>query len=422
MSQLSRRIDAAFSGIAETDDALHAWVVVDEVSAQEQVRLVEARLGAGEHLPLAGVTVGIKDIIDVASVPTMAGFEPFARRVAKRDAAAVARLRQAGAIILGKTVTTQFASADPSPTRNPWNLERTPGGSSAGSAAAVAARQVDIALGTQTGGSVLRPSAFCGIVGFKPGYGWTSTSGVLPLAVSLDTIGIHARSVAEAARVYDVLARPDLPRSGSCEPIGPARIGIWADAVAHAQERMRAGVIDAIEHLANDGAIVVDAVAPVSFDNLSAIHAVIIRAEAAAAHSELFARHMDDYLPSIRATVETGMALPVDVYVRALRLREQVRAEIMEAWSKFDLIAIPASESAAPDLSTTGNPALLAIATLLGFPSLTLPIGFNPEYLPLGIQLIGTHPGDDVRLLRLARWVESHMPRLPRPPHAVGRN
>lgn len=421
MGEIANRFPALLEEIHATDAEIEAWVRIDDDEVLRQAQLVEQRLDSGEALPLAGTTVGVKDIIDVRGIPTVAGFEPFAERVAERDAPVVSLLRQAGAIIVGKTVTTQFAVSDPSKTKNPWKLDRTPGGSSAGSAASVAAYHVDVALGTQTGGSVLRPSAYCGIIGFKPGFGWTSTDGVIPYAATLDTIGIHARKVSDAGRIYDVLAGPALPRVGACEPIGPPRLAIWADALSHASEMMRAGVIDAIEALANEGAVIQHTVAPISFDNLIAVHTIISRAEGAAAHSDLIFAHPDDYAPRVRSMVETGMALPADVYVRAQQVRDQVRREIIELWSPYDAIAIPTSESVAPDLSTTGNHGLQAIATLLGLPSITLPIGFNPDYLPLAIQLIGTHPRADAHLLRVARWVEDEMPRLPRPPHGIQR-
>ncbi|CAN5598841.1 amidase [soil metagenome] len=419
MGEIAERIPTILVNIQSTDDEIQAWVCIDEDLVHAQAMQIDARLASGEDLPLAGVTVGIKDIIDVRGLPTAAGFEPFADRMPERDAPVVAALRRAGAIIVGKTVTTQFASSDPSKTRNPWNLERTLGGSSAGSAASVAAYQVDLALGTQTGGSVLRPSAFCGIIGFKPGYGWTSTEGVVPFAVTLDTVGIHARSIAETARAYDAMARPELPRAGTAEPVGPPRLAVWADGLAHTEERMRAGVIDGIEALANEGAVIQHTVAPASFSNLIAIHTIISRAEGAAAHNALIFKHPDDFAPKVRSMVETGMALPADVYVRAQRVREQIRKEAIDLWSPFDAIAIPASETVAPDLSTTGNHSLQAIATLLGLPSITLPIGVNPDYLPIGLQLIGTRPHGDVHLLRVARWVEQHMSRLPHPPHGV---
>ncbi len=420
MEKLAERLPATLKEIHATDKEIEAWVALDDDFVLQQAALIDERLESGEALPLAGVTVGVKDIIDVNGIPTGAGFAPFAERMPARDAHAVSLLRRAGALILGKTVTTQFAVSDPSKTKNPWDLERTPGGSSAGSAAAVSAHHADIALGTQTGGSVLRPSAYCGIIGFKPGFGWTSTDGIIPYATSLDTLGIHARTVAEAARIYDVLARPELPRVGDCTPIGPPRLAVWADGLAHSTEMMRAAVIDAIEALANESAVIQHTVAPLSFDNLIAAHTIISRAEGASTHSDMIFAHPDDYAPGARSMVETGMALPADVYVRAQQIRDHVRREALTLWSSFDAIAIPSSESVAPDLSTTGNHGLQAIATLLGLPSITLPIGFNPEYLPLGIQLIGTHPQADAHLLRVARWVEDELGVvLPRPPHGI---
>ena len=257
-----------------------------------------------------------------------------------------------------------------------------------------------------------------GIIGFKPSHGWLPTDGVIPYAPSLDTIGLHARSVNDIVAAYNALADPHMSHVHG-GPIGPPRLAIWADALAHANERMRAGVIDAIEAIANEGATIADTVAPFSFDNLLAIHTIISRAEGAASHSELIATHAAHYAPRVRSMVETGMALPADVYIRANYLRDQARREIAGIWSPFDAIIIPTSESAAPDLSTTGSHNLQAAATLLGLPSITLPIGFNADYLPIGFQLIGTAPGSDAHLLRTAAWVAQHMPQMPRPNHGV---
>lgn len=419
MTGATANVEASLRAIEDTDDSIHAWVVVDADGARRQADLVQQRRDAGAELPLAGRTVGVKDIIDVAGSPTGAGFAPFSGRIATSDAPAVTALRDAGAIIIGKTVTTQFAAGDPPVTLNPWNLLRTPGGSSSGSAAAVAARQVDLALGTQTAGSVLRPAALCGIVGFKPSFGWISMDGVLPYAYSLDTLGIHARSVPDLALVYDVLARPALPRAGGCVPTPAPRIGVWADALAQADEPMREATIDAIRALGAAGAAIFDATCPVSFKNLMAIHGVIMRAEAAAAHQALFQTHPDDYAPRLRSVIETAWAMPADAYPRALLVREHIREEISHWWSSFDLIAIPTSQGPATETVITGNPELQAVATLLGYPSITIPMGLDHDGLPLGIQLIGTHRGADVALLRAARWVEALMPRMPAPPHAA---
>ncbi|MDQ3549790.1 MAG: amidase, partial [Chloroflexota bacterium] len=187
MNDATNATDTALAEIQRTESRVQAWVHIDDGHALFQAADIDRRVDTGEALPLAGLTVGIKDIIDVEEMPTRAGFAPFVGRIATRDSSVSARLRAAGATIVGKTTTTQFAVADPTVTRNPWNLDRTPAGSSSGSAAAVASSHVDLAIGSQTAGSTLRPAAFCGVVGFKPSFGWTSRAGMVPLADTLDT-------------------------------------------------------------------------------------------------------------------------------------------------------------------------------------------------------------------------------------------
>jgi aspartyl-tRNA(Asn)/glutamyl-tRNA(Gln) amidotransferase subunit A len=407
----------SIEAIRATDEQIRAWVVVDEEGALRQADWVNAALKSGAAQPLAGVTVGVKDIFDAVGMPTIAGFLPFSRRPKViRDAAVVAKLRAAGSIILGKTVTTQFAAGDPPMTRNPWDLTRTPGGSSSGSAAAVAARHVAAALGTQTGGSVLRPAAYCGVLGFKPTFGWASTKGLIPLAPALDHVGLFARSVTDLARLYDVLAHASLPRAGACTPLGAPRIGVWADPLARASAEMRDAVIDAVERLARAGATVLDATCPVSFQNLLAVHHTIMWSDMAAVHRRLIARYPDDYSPKLRMSVEVGAAVPADAYVTAGAARNQVVERLRQLWSDFDVVIIPTAEAGAPTPETTGNTELQAVITLLGLPAISVPIGFDPDGLPLAMQLIGPRRGVDVELLRVARWVETLMPTLPAPP------
>ena len=230
-------IEATVIRIADTDDGLRAWVTVDVDGARDQARALDAALASGRAIgPLHGVPIGIKDIIDVAGLPTTCGAAAFAHRHPTHDATLVARLRAAGAVIIGKTVATEFAYKDPAPTRNPWSAAHTPGGSSSGSAAAVAARQVPVAIGTQTVGSILRPSAFCGVVGLKGTHGTVPLDGVMPLAPSLDHGGPITRSVADAALVQAVIAgvpvvpepvrTPRLAVSPSCSPSPSPRPGI----------------------------------------------------------------------------------------------------------------------------------------------------------------------------------------------------
>src|SRR3989441_505848 len=209
-------VEACLERIGALDATVQAWVHVDAKGALAAARLAEHAAVRG---PLHGIPVAVKDIFDVAGLPTTAGAPPFAHRRPDEDAASVALLRAAGAIVLGKTHTTQFAYRDPAPTRNPWSLAHTPGGSSSGSAAAVAARMVPLALGSQTVGSVLRPAAYCGVVGFKPTHGLVPTAGVIPLAWSLDHVGVFTREVADAAAAFAVLAR----RSVAAQPCGPPR-------------------------------------------------------------------------------------------------------------------------------------------------------------------------------------------------------
>jgi aspartyl-tRNA(Asn)/glutamyl-tRNA(Gln) amidotransferase subunit A len=330
----------------------------------------------------------------------------------------VALLRAAGALVVGKTVTTQFAAGDPPPTRNPWNLERTPGGSSSGSAVAVAARHVAAALGTQTGGSVLRPAAFCGVLGFKPSYNWASRAGLIPLAPTLDHVGVFARTVSDLIRLYDVLAVRELPRCGGCPPLSAPRIGIWADPLARAAEPMRAAVIDAVQDLTKAGATVLDATCPVSFQNLLAVHHLIMWSDMATVHRKLIHRYPDEYSPKLRTSVEVGAAVPVSAYVAATAVREQVLEHLQRSWATYDLIIIPTTEAAAPGPETTGNTELQAVITLLGLPAISMPIGFDHEGLPLAMQLVGPRRGADVELLRAARWIETIMPTMPAPPHA----
>jgi aspartyl-tRNA(Asn)/glutamyl-tRNA(Gln) amidotransferase subunit A len=408
----------ALAEIQRTEPLVRAWVHIDADAALSQAADID-RQHAESPLPLAGLTVGVKDIIDVAGMPTVAGFEPFAGRVASRDSAIAAGLRAAGAVIIGKTTTTQFAVADPTVTRNPWNLERSPAGSSSGSAAAVAAGHVDLAIGSQTAGSTLRPAAFCGVVGFKPSYGWISRAGMIPLADTLDTAGLLARTVADAARLFDALAGSDIEQAGASEPEAPARIGFWSDAADLATPEVRNLIEAALTRAIAAGAIVEDAPAPAPYRDLLAIHHITMLVDTAAAHSKLFQRYPDDYGPRVRSYVETGAAIPAHTYVRAQMLRRQYLAKALSDWAAFDVIALPTAETPAVELETTGSPALQAVVTMFGLPSISLPAGLSPDGLPVGLQLVATTALGNVRLLRIARWLEDLLDPLPSAPSGI---
>lgn len=419
MTEATNATHQALGEIQRTEARVQAWVHVDDGHALFQAADIDMRVSDGEALPLAGLTVGIKDIIDVEEMPTRAGFAPFAGRIVTRDSSVTARLRAAGATIVGKTTTTQFAVADPTVTRNPWNLDRTPAGSSSGSAAAVAAGHVDLAIGSQTAGSTLRPAAFCGVVGFKPSFGWTSRAGIVPLADTLDTVGLISRSVANAGLLFDALADAGLECAGACDPEMPARIGFWDDAAQLATPEVRHLIEAALTRAIEAGATVEDAPAHAPYRDLLAIHHITMLTDAAAAHETLFRQHPDAYSPRVRSFVETGMAIPGHVYVRAQILRREYREKALADWSSFDVIALPTAETPAPGLETTGSPALQAVVTLFGLPSISLPVGLSPDGLPVGLQLVSPTMSGNAQLLRIARWMEGLLDPLPAVPTGI---
>jgi aspartyl-tRNA(Asn)/glutamyl-tRNA(Gln) amidotransferase subunit A len=408
----------ALAEFQRTEPLVRAWVHVDADAALAQATEIDRQHG-DTQLPLAGLTVGVKDIIDVAGMPTVAGFEPFAGRVASRDSAVAAGLRAAGAVILGKTTTTQFAVADPTVTRNPWNLERSPAGSSSGSAAAVAAGHVDLAIGSQTAGSTLRPAAFCGVVGFKPSFGWISRAGVIPLADTLDTVGLLTRTITNVARVFDALADADIERAGASAPEAPARIGFWSDAADLATSEVRNLIEAALTRAIAAGATVEEAPTPAPYRDLLAIHHITMLVDAAASHANLFQLFPDDYGPRVRSYVETGAAIPAHTYVRAQMLRRQYLEKALADWAGFDVIALPTAETPAVELETTGSPALQAVVTMFGLPSISLPAGLSPDGLPVGLQLVATTALGNARLLRIARWIEDLLDPLPSIPTGI---
>src|SRR3989454_12508312 len=297
-------VDACLARIRALDAALSAWAFVDAEGAQATARACMAEARAGRFRgTLHGVPVGVKDIFDVAGMPTTGGARPFAHTRPAVDAVSVARLRAAGAIILGKTVTTEFAYRDPAPTRNPWNRAHTPGGSSAGSAAAIAARMVPLALGSQTVGSVLRPAAYCGVVGFKGAHGLVPVGGVIPLAWSLDHVGVLARSVADAALAMGVLAGRGLEPS----PVSTPRLAMSPALLRRATPEVAAHLEAVADALARAGATVSKVELPASFGEIHDAGLAVLEVEAAAYHAPWFGKHGGDYGPEMRSLVEAGL-------------------------------------------------------------------------------------------------------------------
>jgi Asp-tRNA(Asn)/Glu-tRNA(Gln) amidotransferase A subunit family amidase len=328
---------------------------------------------------------------------------------ATRDAALVAALRSAGAIIVGKTVTTQFACFDPPPTRNPWCPTHTPGGSSSGSAASVAAGMVPAAIGSQTGGSITRPAAFCGVAGCKPTFGTVSLDRVVPVAVSLDHPGPIARTVRDLGLVLAALkgegeGNIDVSRFGR----RPPRLGRLRGFTEQAVEPVMRQALDcALDQLMAAGALVFDVQVPAGFDSLLRSHRLIMAAEAAAWHRERFAQHRDDYLPCVSSLIEDGLAASATDYLDAKEQQRVLTSRMQKLFSgELDALVTPAAIGPAPDNSSTGDPSMNAPWSFTGMPTVSFPIGLSPDGLPLAIQLAGLRDTDR-QLLDTAAWCES---------------
>jgi Asp-tRNA(Asn)/Glu-tRNA(Gln) amidotransferase A subunit family amidase len=335
-------------------------------------------------------------------MPTTAGAKPWAHTAPSSDAPVVARLRAAGAIIVGKTHTTEFAYRDPAPTRNPWHPEHTPGGSSAGSGAAVAARMVPVALGTQTVGSILRPAAYCGVVGFKASHGLTPAADVIPLAWSLDHVGVLTRSVDDAALALGVLAGREL----APPPSGAPTLAIAPELLERAEPDTAAHVRAAAEMFARAGAHVVEVTLPSSFARLHDAGLVVLQVEAAAYHAADFARHAEHYGAGIRAAVEAGLARPAVDYVHANRARLAFKDEVMPLLEHHDALLSPTAPGPAPaGLGSTGDAWFCAPWSSAGVPAITLPSGVAPGGLPYAVQLVAA-AGREAPLLGVAAWCE----------------
>jgi aspartyl-tRNA(Asn)/glutamyl-tRNA(Gln) amidotransferase subunit A len=395
-------VEACLARIEALEPRIAAWVHVDGAGARaEAARRDEEARGGRIRGALHGIPVGIKDIFDVEGMPTTAGARPWAHTHPRADATSVHWLREKGAIILGKTHTTEFAYRDPAPTRNPWNLEHTPGGSSSGSAAAVAARMVPLALGSQTVGSVLRPAAYCGVVGYKGIHGAIPTDGVAPLAWSLDHVGVFARSVADLR-----VALACLGGAGDVGVRDAARLAVAPDLLARAEPEVAAQVQAAVRAFAAAGASVEEVKLPPSFAEIHAAGQTILEAEAAAFHEASYRVHGDEYGAGLRTLVETGLTRAATAYVRAHRARQRFREEAGRLLASHDALVCPTAPAPAPPgLAWTGDASHCAPWSTAGFPALTLPSGLAASGLPLAIQLVSAPPGHDV-LLHVAGWCE----------------
>jgi Asp-tRNA(Asn)/Glu-tRNA(Gln) amidotransferase A subunit family amidase len=404
--------------IRAAEPGLQAWTFLDEEHALSQARAADARQRSGQALgPLHGVPIGIKDIIDTADMPTENGTVLHRGRIPARDAFVVSSLRAAGAVILGKTVTTECAYFAPGKTRNPHNPEHTPGGSSSGSAAAVASGMVPLAIGSQTNGSVIRPAAFCGVFGFKPTHGLIPRSGVLGLSRTLDHVGLFARSLEDIALLAEPLTGHDAddpdtrPRAGipfraMCAeepPLAPVFAFVktphW-DRMAAGERKRFAALVESL----GDSAVetVLGAFAEHAWD----WHKLIMEAEMAANFEREWTQGRDRLSDQLRALIERGREVRMVDYQRAVEAIPRLRSGLDQLFTEgAEAIITPSAPGSAPKgLVSTGDPAFCSLWTLSGMPAISLPLMQDEGGMPIGVQLVG-RAGCDARLLRTARWL-----------------
>ena len=415
-------VQALLDRMDSLEPGLDAWVRVDRETVLADAKQRQAELESGAATgPLHGVPIGIKDIYNIAGIPTTCGSKVYAEFVPDETAVTIDLLRKSGAIILGKTVTTEFACLDPSHTKNPWNPAHTPGGSSSGSAVSVAARMCPIAMGSQTVGSVLRPASYNGIVGFKPTYGRVSRRGVVPVSWSLDTVGWMGRSVEDMALLLQVMAGPDeldpvASRSpaddyiSGLESAQSPRIGLitsffMEESDQETQQQTRA----TLEELKSAGASVVEVTLPASFKTAFEVQLLIMGVEAAAFHKPMYEKQAQDYRPKLREMLRQGLEIDAVTYTKALERRLRFIADMKLLAEQADVLLTPSTPTAPlADLTNTGDTRFQGPWTSCGLPTITLPAGLAKSGLPMGIQLIAA-PFEEARLLAAAQWCEKIM-------------
>ena len=414
-------VTACLDRIRATDEAIKAWAFLDPDAALAQAAECDRIRMAGLPLgPLHGVPVGLKDIIDTAKMPTARGTPIFSGRQTTHVARLVERLREAGAVIMGKTVTTELAFMHPAETRNPHNTDHTPGGSSSGSAAAVAAEHVPLAIGTQTNGSVIRPASFCGTFGFKPTRGMISRSGVLQTSVSLDQVGCFGRSLADVALLAEAIggydqhdpasfARPRADLSagaGADVPVPPDFA--WFDLPFN--DRLSGDARDGIEAVLDILGPQVTRMEPAdTLSNLVAVQARIHEYEIVHHQAEVFDTHWDQISETLKPIITRARQISKTEYEDALAVKSSAEAFFANFFVDYDAIIAPSAAGEAPKFGDgTGDPIFCTLWTLAGLPCVSLPVLVGDTGLPIGVQLIGPVEKDD-RLLRTARWMQHQL-------------
>ncbi len=395
--------------IEEFDNAVQAWAHLEPGRALAAARRCDAKAQKSNSSgPLRSIPFGIKDIFDTKQLPTEMGSPIFAGNRPDQSAWIVKRLESQGGLILGKTVTTECAFLSPGKTRNPWNPQHTPGGSSSGSAAAVAAGFVPAAIGSQTNGSTIRPAAFCGVVGFKPTQGMLSTKGALTFSHTLDQVGVFTRNVADAEWILKAVVPErrlscDLSEMSASRPrLAALRTTVWDQAEKPAQDHF----LKSLEEIRKSGVEVFDVELPEIFNFAHQAIRAIMAVESAFNLEELRLMHAPELSKILTDFLAEGRELAAVVYLQALRLRRLLQIELLSFLLDYDAaITLPATGEAPATLAQTGNPAFCSIWNLCGVPAITIPTGLGPFGLPLGLQVVAAH-GYDYRVLSIAARLE----------------
>lgn len=416
-------VDALLDRIQTYDSKLKSFATVTGEVARKQAQEAEREIvQSGPKSPMHGIPYGLKDIIDTAGILTEAGSKVYEGRVPEKDAHVVQLFNNAGAIMMGKTVTTEFAGGHPSKSVNPWNPEYTPAGSSSGSGVAVAARFIPAALGTQTVGSVLRPAAYNGVIGFKPSFGRIGRTGVIPMSWSCDHVGILVRSVDDAALVLNTLAGYDPSDDGSINKVPPnfsAEINqisstpkiafIKTYFLDESEDITRQDVLRVAELLANAGATVEEVDPGIDFADGYNAHRIVQQAEMAEWHQPLYDATPDLYQAITLEYMKNGRGFSAIEFIRANNVREKMRDAVLKILETFDVLMMPtASGPATLGLLNTGDTRFQSPWSFTGLPSIALPTGLTPSGLPTSVQLVGSKMGE-VGLLAAAQWVEKSM-------------
>jgi len=413
-----------------TEPSVNAFALITREKAFEQASASDKKRKLNKqslYSNLEGIPYGLKDIFDTQNIPTEAGSEIYKGRIPDSDAHVVKLLNANGAVLLGKTITTEFADGHPAETKNPWDANRTPGGSSTGSAVAVATRMLPYALGTQTVGSVLRPAAYNGVVGLKPTYGLISRTGVIPQSNSCDTVGILCRNVNDAWLILKSIVGYDPDDNKSSIKANSfdvnnnlndsiPKIGFLNKYfMDESDEQVKHSTLTALKSLSDKGAVIEELDMKIDFESGFQAHRIVQQSEMAQWHEPLYLKYAKKYKPITLEYIKSGFSQNAIEYINALESRTQMRKIAMDKLKSFDVLIMPTASGLPPkDLSRTGDTRFQSPWTFIGLPSIAIPSGISDNGLPQSLQLV-SEPFNEIKLLNAAKWVETVLGTLPAP-------